>query len=73
MFNKKLFNELKSEKIQILKLLLIKIIQMTSNVAMIFLIGKSIEALISSSFSEQIYFIYALINWTKYFLNKNRS
>lgn len=30
MFNKKLFNELKSEKIQILKLLLIKIIQMTT-------------------------------------------
>ena len=63
MFNKKLFNELKSEKIQILKLLLIKILQMTTNVAMIFLIGKSIEALISSSFSGSkfILFMFVLI------------
>lgn len=61
MFNKKLFNELKSEKIQILKLLLIKIIQMTSNVAMIFLIGKSIEALISSSFSGSKFILFMLI------------
>lgn len=61
MFNKKLFNELKSEKIQILKLLLIKIIQMTSNVAMIFLIGKSIEALISSSFSGSKFILFMLL------------
>lgn len=61
MFNKKLFNELKSEKIQILKLLLIKILQMTSNVAMIFLIGKSIEALISSSFSGSKFILFMLL------------
>ncbi|MDK7376282.1 ATP-binding cassette domain-containing protein [Peptoniphilus harei] len=61
MFNKKLFNELKSEKIQILKLLLIKIIQMTTNVAMIFLIGKSIEALISSSFSGSKFILFMLL------------
>lgn len=61
MFNKKLFNELKSEKIQILKLLLIKILQMTTNVAMIFLIGKSIEALISSSFSGSKFILFMLI------------
>ena len=61
MFNKKLFNELKSEKIQILKLLLIKILQMTTNVAMIFLIGKSIEALISSSFSGSKFILFMLL------------
>ena len=61
MFNKKLFNELKSEKLQILKLLLIKILQMTTNVAMIFLIGKSIEALISSSFSGSNFILFMLI------------
>lgn len=61
MFNKKLFNELKSEKIQILKLLLIKIIQMTTNVAMIFLIGRSIEALISSSFSGSKFILFMLL------------
>lgn len=61
MFNKKLFNELKSEKIQILKLLLIKIIHMTTNVAMIFLIGKSIEALISSSFSGSKFILFMLL------------
>lgn len=61
MFNKKLFNELKSEKVQILKLLLIKILQMTTNVAMIFLIGKSIEALISSSFSGSKFILFMLI------------
>lgn len=61
MFNKKLFNELKSEKLQILKLLLIKILQMTTNVAMIFLIGKSIEALISSSFSGSKFILFMLI------------
>lgn len=61
MFNKKLFNELKSEKIQILKLLLIKILQMTTNVAMIFLIGKSIEALISSSFSGSKFILFMII------------
>lgn len=61
MFNKKLFNELKSEKLQILKLLLIKIIQMTTNVAMIFLIGKSIEALISSSFSGSKFILFMLL------------
>lgn len=61
MFNKKLFNELKSEKLQILKLLLIKILQMTSNVAMIFLIGKSIEALISSSFSGSKFILFMLL------------
>ena len=61
MFNKKLFNELKSEKLQILKLLLIKILQMTTNVAMIFLIGKSIEALISSSFSGCKFILFMLL------------
>ena len=61
MFNKKLFNELKSEKVQILKLLLIKILQMTTNVAMIFLIGKSIEALISSSFSGSNFILFMLL------------
>ena len=61
MFNKKLFNELKSEKVQILKLLLIKILQMTTNVAMIFLIGKSIEALISSSFSGSKFILFMLL------------
>lgn len=61
MFNKKLFNELKSEKLQILKLLFIKILQMTTNVAMIFLIGKSIEALISSSFSGSKFILFMLI------------
>lgn len=61
MFNKKLFNELKSEKLQILKLLLIKILQMTTNVAMIFLIGKSIEALISSSFSGSKFILFLLL------------
>ena len=61
MFNKKLFNELKSEKIQILKLLLIKILQMTTNVAMFFLIGKSIEALISSSFSGSKFILFMLL------------
>lgn len=61
MFNKKLFNELKSEKIQILKLLLIKILQMTTNVAMIFLIGKSIEALISSSFSGSKFILFMIL------------
>ena len=61
MFNKKLFNELKSEKIQILKLLLIKILQMTTNVVMIFLIGKSIEALISSSFSGSKFILFMLL------------
>lgn len=61
MFNKKLFNELKSEKLQILKLLLIKILQMTNNVAMIFLIGKSIEALISSSFSGSKFILFMLL------------
>ena len=61
MFNKKLFNELKSEKIQILKLLLIKIIQMTTNVAMIFLIGKAIEDLISSSFSVSKFILFMLL------------
>lgn len=61
MFNKKLFNELKSEKIQILKLLLIKILQMTTNVAMIFLIGKSIEALISSSFIGSKFILFMLL------------
>lgn len=61
MFNKKLFNELKSEKLQILKLLLIKILQMTTNVAMIFLIGKSIEALISSSFSGSKFILFMLL------------
>ncbi len=61
MFNKKLFNELKSEKLQILKLLLIKILQMTTNVAMIFLIGKSIEALISSSFSGSKFILFMLM------------
>ena len=61
MFNKKLFNELKSEKLQILKLLIIKILQMTTNVAMIFLIGKSIEALISSSFSGSKFILFMLL------------
>lgn len=61
MFNKKLFNELKSEKLQILKLLLIKILQMTTNVAMIFLIGKSIEALISSNFSGSKFILFMLL------------
>lgn len=61
MFNKKLFNELKSEKVQILKLLLIKILQMTTNVAMIFLIGKSIEALISSSFSGSKFILFMFL------------
>lgn len=61
MFNKKLFNELKSEKVQILKLLLIKILQMTTNVAMIFLIGKSIEALISSSFYGSKFILFMLL------------
>lgn len=61
MFNKKLFNELKSEKLQILKLLLIKILQMTTNVAMIFLIGKSIEALISSSFIGSKFILFMLL------------
>lgn len=61
MFNKKLFNELKSEKLQILKLLLIKILQMTTNVAMIFLIGNSIEALISSSFSGSKFILFMLL------------
>lgn len=61
MFNKKLFNELKSEKIQILKLLLIKILQMTTNVAMVFLIGKSIEALISSSFIGSKFILFMLL------------
>ena len=61
MFNKKLFNELKSEKLQILKLLLIKILQMTTNVAMIFLMGKSIEALISSSFSGSKFILFMLL------------
>ena len=61
MFNKKLLNELKSEKIQILKLLLIKIIQMTANVAMIFLMGKSIEALISSSFSGSKFILFMIL------------
>ena len=61
MFNKKLLNELKREKIQILKLLLIKIIQMTANVAMIFLMGKSIEALISSSFSGSKFILFMIL------------
>lgn len=61
MFNKKLFNELKSEKIQILKLLLIKIIQMATNVAMIFLIGKSIESIINSNFSGSKFIFFMLI------------
>lgn len=61
MFNKKLLNELKSEKIQILKLLLIKIIQMTANVAMIFLMGKSIETLISSSFSGSKFILFMIL------------
>lgn len=61
MFNKKLFNELKSEKLQILKLLIIKILQMTTNVAMIFLIGKSIEALISSSFIGSKFILFMLL------------
>ncbi|WP_446501399.1 ABC transporter ATP-binding protein/permease [Peptoniphilus grossensis] len=61
MFNKKLFNELRSEKIQILKLLLIKIIQMATNVAMIFLIGKSIESVINANFSGLKYIILMLL------------
>lgn len=61
MFNKKLFNELKSEKIQILKLLLIKILQMATNVAMIFLIGKSIESIINSNFSGSKFILFMLI------------
>lgn len=61
MFNKKLFNELKSEKIQILKLLLIKILQMTTNVAMIFLIGKSIESIINSNFSGSKFIFFMLL------------
>ena len=61
MFNKKLFNELKSEKIQILKLLLIKILQMATNVAMIFLIGKSIESIINSNFSGSKFIFFMLL------------
>ncbi|MEF3317152.1 ABC transporter ATP-binding protein/permease [Peptoniphilus grossensis] len=61
MFNKKLFNELKSEKIQILKLLLIKIIQMSTNVAMIFLVGKSIESIINSSFSGRKFILFMFL------------
>lgn len=61
MFNKKLFNELKSEKIQILKLLLIKILQMGTNVAMIFLIGKSIESIINSNFSGSKFIFFMLL------------
>lgn len=61
MFNKKLFNELKSEKIEILKLLFIKILQMMTNVAMIFLIGKSIEALITSSFSGSKFILFMIL------------
>ena len=61
MFNKKLFNELKSEKIQILKLLLIKIIQMATNVAMVFLIGKSIESIINSNFSGSKFIFFMLL------------
>ena len=60
MFNKKLFNELKSEKIQILKLLLIKIIQMATNVVMVFLIGKSIESIINSNFSGSKFIFFML-------------
>ena len=61
MFNKKLFNELKSEKTQILKLLLIKIIQMSTNVAMIFLVGKSIESIINSSFSGRKFILFMFL------------
>lgn len=61
MFNKKLFNELKSEKIQILKLLLIKILQMATNVALIFLIGKSIESIINSNFSGSKFIFFMLL------------
>lgn len=61
MFNKKLFNELRSEKIQILKLLLIKIIQMSTNVAMIFLVGKSIESIINSSFSGRKFILFMFL------------
>lgn len=61
MFNKKLFNELRSEKIQILRLLLIKIIQMSTNVAMIFLVGKSIESIINSSFSGRKFILFMFL------------
>lgn len=61
MFNKKLFNELKSEKIQILKLLLIKILQMATNVSLIFLIGKSIESIINSNFSGSKFIFFMLL------------
>ena len=71
MFNKKLFNELKSEKIQILRLLLIKIIQMATNVAMIFLIGKSIESIINSNFSGSKFILFmSLIMGLNIFLIK---
>ena len=71
MFNKKLFNELRSEKIQILKLLLIKIIQMATNVAMIFLIGKSIESIINSNFSGSKFILFmSLIMGLNIFLIK---
>ena len=61
MFNKKLFNELRSEKIQILRLLLIKIIQMSTNVAMILLVGKSIESIINSSFSGRKFILFMFL------------
>lgn len=71
MFNKKLFNELRSEKIQILRLLLIKIIQMATNVAMIFLIGKSIESIINSNFSGSKFILFmSLIMGLNIFLIK---
>ncbi|MDU7302773.1 MAG: ATP-binding cassette domain-containing protein [Peptoniphilus lacydonensis] len=50
MFNRKLFNEIKDEKVLILKLLIIKIFQLLTQVSMIFIIAKFLEDLYKKNF-----------------------
>lgn len=73
MFNRKLFNEIKDEKVLILKLLVIKIFQLLTQIAMIFIIGKFLENLYKinleiSKFVMTMFFIMAInIILTKYY------
>ena len=46
MFNRKLFNEIKDEKVLILKLLIIKIFQLLTQVSMIFIIAKDRKSVV---------------------------
>ncbi|ERT58431.1 ABC transporter ATP-binding protein/permease [Peptoniphilus sp. BV3C26] len=61
MLNKKLLNEIGREKKSIITLIILKILELLTNIALIFAIGKFIEEIVAGKYEEKIFIIQILL------------